>query len=94
MSTLGFVILCLLDLLTTYIGGIQNEANPIGQIIATKYGLLGLAAVKLIFVGQFSGSVYLLKWMKCPIEKHYKWLVWGMYILLITWNIFCIWRNA
>lgn len=92
-STLAFIALCALDLITTYIGGTHNEANPIGQIIAMHYGLLGLATVKLVSIGQFFGSVALLKWMKCPLERYYKWMAIGAYVLLIAWNVFCILWN-
>jgi len=83
----------MLDLLTTLIAGTRNEVNPIGQIIATQYGLIGLSLVKLVSIGQFFGSVALLRWMKCPVERYYKWAVLGVYVLLIAWNIFCIGRN-
>jgi len=92
-SIAAFVALCILDLLTTFIAGLHNEANPIGQILATQYGLIGLSLVKLVSIGQFFGSVALLKWMKCPIEKYYKWAVLGVYVLLIAWNVFCILWN-
>ena len=94
-STLTFAALCALDLITTYIGGTHNEANPIGRIIHTRYGWLGLAVVKLLLIGQFFGVTALMRWMKCPLEKHYKWIVIGMYVLLVAWNVFCIcWNYA
>lgn len=85
-----FILFCMLDLITTYIGGIQNEANPVGQIIASRYGIWGLAAVKVWMVGQYAGTIVVFRWMKCPLEKYFQRAVIGAYILLIAWNIFCI----
>lgn len=88
-----FTALCALDLITTYIGGIRNEANPIGQILASRYGLLGLIAVKVWLIGQYIGTIAIFKWMKCPLQKYFEWVVIGAYVLLVTWNIFCILYN-
>lgn len=88
-----FTVLCMLDLITTCIGGLHNEANPIGQIIASEYGLLGLVVVKGLLIGQYVGTIAIFKWMRCPLQKYFEWVVVGSYVLLIAWNVFCILYN-
>lgn len=82
-----FALLNILDLLTTHIGGIQNEANPIGQLLIARYGFLGLVAGKALILGWFAVSTSLLKWMQCPLEKPYRDLLGVLYTILVAWNV-------
>ena len=82
-----FAVLNALDLLTTWVGGIEHEGNPVGQLLIGQYGFLGLVAAKGLLLLYFLVSTALLKRMRCPIEKHYRALVTGLYIVIVAWNV-------
>lgn len=91
-SALLFTILQGLDILTTCIGGIQNEVNPVG-IFFGAYGLWGLIAMKGLACLHFTGVVIPIRWLHTPLERYvHKSVLWG-YVLVILWNSLYIWRS-
>jgi len=84
----AFALLNALDLLTTYIGGIQNETNPFGQAIIAWQGLLGLALGKVLLIAYIAIFGTLLRRLRLQRwASLYNKLVIGIYIVVVAWNI-------
>ena len=82
-----FLLLNVLDLMTTLAGGLHNEANPMGRFLIARWGFLGLVMGKAVLVAYYAGSTALLRWMRCPLEWPYKRLLIAIYITVVAWNI-------
>ena len=82
-----FLLLNILDLITTHIGGLQNEANPFGQFLIARWGFMGLVMGKTVLLAYYAGSTSLLRWMQCPLERPYKKLLITLYVTVVAWNI-------
>ena len=82
-----FLLLNILDLITTAIGGLQNETNPVGQFLIARYGFLGLVMGKAVLLVYYAGSTALMRRVWCPGARAYKKLMIAIYLVVVAWNI-------
>jgi len=84
MPLVVFTLLNGLDLLITYIGGIQNETNPVGRAV----GFVGLAIGKALLIAY---SIVLITLMRRLHRERwadfYQRIVIGIYVVVIAWNV-------
>lgn len=88
------VVLNLLDILTTFWGGFQNEGNPIAKTLLDLVGIVGtIIIIKGFVLGAFT---LIAMWLRTRTAKakYFHYMVHGGYILVILWNVFCIWSNT
>lgn len=84
-----FALVNALDILTTYIGGIQNEGNLIVKHILEQYGFAGLALGKTLVVIYFVIVGYLLKRMRFSkvVVDFYQRLSICLIVVVVAWNV-------
>ena len=82
-----FLLLNVLDLITTAIGGLHNETNPVGQFLIARWGFLGLVMGKAVLLVYYAGFTSLLGWVWHPGVKWYKKLLNALYIVVVAWNV-------
>ena len=82
-----FLLLNIFDLITTAIGGLHNEANPMGQFLIARWGFMGLVMGKVVLVAYITGFTSLLGWVWRPGAEAYKRLLLAIYITVVAWNI-------
>ncbi len=83
------ILLNILDLAVTYIGGIQNEANPFAAF-ALRYGIFGAIIFKLLVLVQYRISVLILWRLNRHLIRYFRTGYVGIYLFVIIWNIFYI----
>ena len=82
-----FLLLNVLDLMTTLAGGLHNEANPFGQFLIARYGFLGLVMGKAVLLVYYAGFTSLLGWVWYPGARAYKKLMIAIYLVVVAWNV-------
>ena len=82
-----FLLLNILDLITTHIGGFQNEANPFGQFLIARWGFMGLVAGKVVLVAYYAGSTALMRRVWRPGARAYNKLMIALMLTVVAWNI-------
>ena len=88
-----FALLGVLDLITTYIGGVHNEMNPIGILIVSQHGFMGLVVGKLLLIAYFEGMTAFFKRIRFPFLWLFQLILIGMGGSVVVWNVYCIVRN-
>ncbi|MBU1066949.1 hypothetical protein KKE60_04145 [Patescibacteria group bacterium] len=89
MFVVAYALVNVLDLLTTYIAGVQNEANPIVKRILEQYGFPGFALGKVLVIVYFVIIVYLFKWIRFPkvVVDFYQRLSICLIVVIVAWNV-------
>ena len=82
-----FLLLNVLDLMTTLAGGLQNEANPFGQFLIARWGFLGLVAGKVVLVAYYAGSTALMRRVWRPGARAYEKLMIALMLTVVAWNV-------
>ena len=82
-----FLLLNVLDLMTTLAGGLHNETNPVGQFLIARWGFMGLVAGKVVLVAYIAGFTSLLEWVWYPGARAYKKLMIAIYLVVVAWNV-------
>ena len=82
-----FLLLNVLDLMTTLAGGLQNEANPFGQFLIARWGFLGLVAGKVVLVAYYAGSTALMRRVWRPGARAYNKLMIAIMFTVVVWNV-------
>ena len=82
-----FLLLNVLDLITTAIGGLHNETNPVGQFLIARWGFLGLVMGKAVLLVYYAGFTSLLGWVWRPGARAYKKLMIALMLTVVAWNV-------
>ena len=82
-----FLLLNVLDLVTTLIAGLQNEANPFGQFLIARWGFLGLVMGKVVLLAYYAGFTSLLGWVWRPGARAYNKLMIAIMFTVVAWNV-------
>ena len=85
----AYTLVNALDFLTTYIVGIQREANPIVKRILDQYGFGGFALGKVLVILYFMVAIYLFKRMRVPkmVVDFYQRLSICLMVVVVAWNV-------
>lgn len=89
MPAVMYALVNALDFLTTFIVGVQYEANPIVKAVLERYGFAGLALGKVSVVAYFVVVSYLLKRMRVPekVVSFYQELSICLIAVVVAWNV-------
>ena len=82
-----FLLLNVLDLMTTLAGGLHNETNPVGQFLIARWGFLGLVMGKVVLLVYYAGFTSLLGWVWRPGARAYNKLMIALMLTVVAWNI-------
>jgi len=89
MFIAAYALVNALDLLTTFIVGIQCEGNPIVRRVLEQYGFAGFALGKTLVVAYFVVITYLLRRMRFPkvVVGFYQRLSVYLIVVVVAWNV-------
>jgi len=82
-----FLLLNVLDLMTTLAGGLHNETNPVGQFLIARWGFLGLVMGKAVLLVYYAGSTALMRRVWRPGARAYKKLMIAIMLTVVAWNV-------
>ncbi|HUX76969.1 MAG TPA: hypothetical protein VMY40_10060 [Anaerolineae bacterium] len=82
-----FAVLSLLDLLTTYLGGLHNEMNPVTWLVLERYGLLGFALGKVALTAYFVITAKLIGLFHERWAASYRGIMCGIGAVVVAWNV-------
>ena len=81
----AFAVLNLLDALTTYLGGIQNESNQV--VVSIGGGMLGLLAIKVLLIVYFAATIAILRKWSSTLALVTLRIGIAIYVVTVAWNI-------